>query len=175
MSRIFGLSMPPQVSVLPMAYTGRASSLVLSGTPVKRPRGFFSLPGEIKTDRPVRPTRKLDFEAELGFVIAQPVPHGQTIAEDMEADEIARAHLFGMLILNDWSARDIQAYESMPLGPFHGKSFCSSISPWVVPLEAFQSAESNVARQPPAMMDCPLSAAGDSSIFDIEVVVKMTR
>jgi fumarylacetoacetase len=116
---------------LPVAYHGRASSLVVSGTDVVRPRGQ-SKPESAEAPL-FGPSRSLDFELEMavfvgpGNALGRPIPAGQ-------ADE----HLFGMVLLNDWSARDIQAWEYVPLGPFLAKNFATSISPWVVPLAALQ-------------------------------------
>lgn len=107
---------------LPVGYHGRAGTVVLSGTPVRRPRGQL---GAGRFGR----CAKLDIEAELGFVVGVPSELG-TAAGAFEE------HVFGVTLLNDWSARDIQAWEYVPLGPFLGKSFATSISPWITPLEA---------------------------------------
>lgn len=116
---------------LPVGYHGRASSIVISGTAVRRPKGQFLPPG---ASSPVfGPCRKLDFELELGCVIGvgnrwgEPVPVGR-----------AEERIFGFVLVNDWSARDIQSWEYQPLGPFLSKNFATSISPWVVPLEALE-------------------------------------
>ncbi len=116
---------------LPVAYHGRSSSLVVSGTNVRRPKGQSKPDG---ADAPVfGPSRSLDFELETGVIVGpgnelgRPVPVGQ-----------AEEHLFGMVLVNDWSARDVQAWEYVPLGPFLAKNFATSVSPWVVPLEALE-------------------------------------
>jgi fumarylacetoacetase len=114
---------------LPVGYHGRASSVIVSGTPVRRPRG--QLPGEGAPR--FGPTERLDIELELGFVTGPGNPLGTPIAAGEAAD-----HVFGFVLVNDWTARDIQRWEYQPLGPFLGKSFATSISPWVVPLEALQ-------------------------------------
>jgi fumarylacetoacetase len=122
----------PNYKYVPVAYHGRASSIRASGAPVKRPRGQVVERGGPAIPA-YKPTAQLDFEAELGMLIGtstqlgEPVP----IAE-------ARRHIFGMCIVNDWSARDIQAWESQPLGPFLSKSFGTTISPWVVTMEALE-------------------------------------
>ncbi|HEX4815409.1 MAG TPA: fumarylacetoacetase [Nonomuraea sp.] len=107
---------------LPVGYHGRAGTVVVSGTPVRRPHGQL---GEGRFG----PCAKLDLEAELGFVVGVPASTGSPAGAFDE-------HVFGVTLLNDWSARDIQAWESRPLGPFLSKSFATSISPWVTPLEA---------------------------------------
>ena len=116
-------------SELPVGYNGRASSVVVSGTDLVRPSGQIKLPNE---ERPVfSACRKLDFELETGFIIGKATALGEPIAI-----EEAENHIFGMVLLNDWSARDIQQWEYVPLGPFNSKTFGTSISPWVVTLEA---------------------------------------
>ncbi|WP_375492551.1 fumarylacetoacetate hydrolase family protein [uncultured Jatrophihabitans sp.] len=122
--RIFrpdGAALPPNWKHLPVGYHGRSASLRVSGEPVPRPSGVLS------ADE-FGPSQRLDFEAELAFVVGT---RGQRIAVD-DADR----HVFGVSLLNDWSARDIQAFETQPLGPFLGKSFATSISPWITPLAA---------------------------------------
>ncbi len=112
---------------LPVAYHGRSSTVVPSGTPVRRPCGQRRPPG---ADAPTfGPSARLDIELELGFVIGVPSVLGQPVPVERALD-----HVFGVVIVNDWSARDIQAWEYQPLGPFLGKSFATSISHWVVPL-----------------------------------------
>jgi fumarylacetoacetase len=119
----------PNYKHAPIGYHGRASSLVASGTPIRRPRGQSKLPD---ADTPVfGPTQSLDYEAEVGFFVGPgnalgaPIPVGE--AED---------HIFGFCLVNDWSARDFQSWEYQPLGPFLGKSFATTLSPWIVPLDA---------------------------------------
>jgi fumarylacetoacetase len=114
---------------LPIGYHGRAGTVVVSGTDIKRPSGQRKPPD---ADTPTfGPTQKLDIELELGFVVGTP----STLGEPVPIAE-ALDHVFGAVLVNDWSARDIQAWEYQPLGPFLGKSFATSISPWVVPLSA---------------------------------------
>ncbi len=116
---------------IPIGYNGRASSVVVSGTPVRRPNGQLKLPD---VEAPVfGACRKLDFELETGFVIGQPNALGEPI--DITN---AEQHIFGMVLLNDWSARDLQQWEYVPLGPFNSKSFATSISPWVVSMDALE-------------------------------------
>ncbi|PRY03987.1 fumarylacetoacetate hydrolase [Pontibacter ummariensis] len=119
----------PNWKHLPVGYHGRASSIVVSGTPIHRPKGQIKAPD---MDVPVfGPTRQLDFELEVAFITGKETQLGQSIPPH-EAEE----YIFGLVLFNDWSARDIQSWEYVPLGPFLGKSFASSISPWVVTLDA---------------------------------------
>lgn len=111
----------------PVGYHGRSATVAITGTPVRRPRGQMMPAG---ADAPVfGPTKMLDFELEVGFVTGTGPPLGGAIAV-----EDAERYIFGLVLVNDWSARDIQAFEYQPLGPFLGKSFLTSVSPWVVPL-----------------------------------------
>jgi fumarylacetoacetase len=115
---------------LPVGYHGRAGTVVASGTPIVRPSGQVK-PPDADTPR-FGPTRRLDIELELGAVIGLPSRLGEAVPVDR-----ALEHVFGLVLVNDWSARDIQAWEYVPLGPFLGKSFATSIGHWVVPLDAF--------------------------------------
>jgi fumarylacetoacetase len=119
----------PNYKYVPIGYHARASSIVMSGTPVKRPSGqILPAPG---APPHFAPTQALDYEIEAGFFIGQENQQGEAITIDR-----APAHLFGVCLLNDWTARDIQAWEYQPLGPFLAKSFATTISPWVVTMEA---------------------------------------
>lgn len=120
----------PNYKHIPIGYHGRASSLVISGTDVRRPHGQLS-PAEEGGAPERQPCKLLDYEMELGFFVGPGNPLGDTIPIDQAEDRI-----FGMCLVNDWSARDIQKWEYQPLGPFLAKSFATSISPWVVTLEA---------------------------------------
>ncbi|WP_407177988.1 fumarylacetoacetase [Bradyrhizobium sp. STM 3562] len=116
---------------MPIGYNGRASTVVVSGTKVRRPRGQLKPPN---VEAPsFGPCKRLDFELEMGVVIGQPSPIGEMIDEARAQDMI-----FGFVLLNDWSARDIQQWEYVPLGPFQAKAFATSISPWVVTREALE-------------------------------------
>ena len=119
----------PNYKWIPIGYHGRASSLVLSGTPVRRPVGQTSPEG--KGPPTVGPTARLDYETEVGFLIGAGNPLGEPVSI-AHAEEL----IFGACLLNDWSARDIQAWEYQPLGPFLSKSFATTLSPWVVTMEA---------------------------------------
>jgi fumarylacetoacetase len=116
---------------MPIAYNGRASTVVVSGTKVRRPRGQLKPPSaELPS---FGPCKRLDFELEMGVVIGQPSPIGGMLSEQQ-----AEQMIFGFVILNDWSARDIQQWEYVPLGPFQAKAFATSISPWIVSREALE-------------------------------------
>jgi fumarylacetoacetase len=116
---------------LPIAYNGRASSVVVSGTSVHRPQGQLKPPD---AERPVfGPSKKLDFELETAFIVGD----GNALSEPIPVGEAER-HIFGMVLLNDWSARDIQTWEYVPLGPFNSKTFATSISPWIVTMDALE-------------------------------------
>lgn len=121
----------PNYKWVPIGYHGRASSIVVSGTPIRRPNGQRKGPNDELPS--VGPSRSLDYELELGAFVSTGNPLGTTIPI-ADADE----HLFGLCLLNDWSARDIQSWEYQPLGPFLAKNFASTISPWVVTMEALE-------------------------------------
>ena len=153
---------------LPVGYHGRAGTVVGSGTPVVRPRGQRKAPAE---DAPTfGPCQRLDLEAELGFVLGS----GSTRGEPVPHDEFA-SYVFGVVGLNDWSARDIQAWEYVPLGPFLGKSFATSISMWVTPLEALAAAWVDLPGQDPTPLPYLRPAAADATPrgldIDVEVVL----
>jgi fumarylacetoacetase len=121
----------PNYKCVPIGYHGRASSIVLSGSAVKRPKGqIVSSPGAAPR---FAPTQALDYEIEVGFFVGT----GNRLGERIDIEDAA-SHLFGVCLLNDWSARDIQAWEYQPLGPFLAKSFATSISPWIVTMEALE-------------------------------------
>ncbi len=131
---------------LPVGYHGRSGTVVASGTPVVRPSGQSKAPTE---DAPSHgPSRRLDIEAELGFVVGA----GSRLGEPVPAAALGD-HVFGVVGLNDWSARDIQAWEYVPLGPFLGKSFATSISHWVTPLAALDAAWVDLPGQDPRPLD----------------------
>jgi fumarylacetoacetase len=147
---------------LPVAYHGRASSVVVSGTDVRRPRGQYKPDAEAAPT--FGPSRSLDFELEVaafvgpGNELGRPVPVGE-----------AAEHLFGLVLLNDWSARDVQAWEYVPLGPFLAKNFATSISPWVVPLEAL--APFRTAGPPQDPQPLPYLRSGGERTYDIQLEV----
>uniref|UniRef100_A0A4W3H550 Fumarylacetoacetase n=1 Tax=Callorhinchus milii TaxID=7868 RepID=A0A4W3H550_CALMI len=145
---------------LPVGYHGRASSIVVSGTSIRRPSGQMR-PDETK--HPVFGTCKLlDFELEMAFFIGSATKLGETIAVSR-----AHEHIFGMVLMNDWSARDIQKWEYIPLGPFLGKSFGTTISPWVVPMEALMPfVVPNTVQDPKPL---PYLCHNDPYTFDINL------
>ncbi len=151
---------------LPVGYHGRGGTVVPSGTPVIRPSG--QRVSTSSTDEPpgpvFGPSTRLDIEAELGFVVGGRTVLGDSVSADAFAD-----HVFGVVGLNDWSARDIQAWEYVPLGPFLGKSFATSISAWVTPLAAFDDAWVDLPGQDPEPL--PYLAPGDTNGLDIDVEV----
>jgi fumarylacetoacetase len=150
----------PNYRHVPIGYHGRASSIVVSGTPVRRPHG------QLKQDT-FGPTQALDYESEVGFFIGP----GNALGEPIP---IARAeeHLFGVCLLNDWSARDIQAWEYQPLGPFLGKSFVTSISPWVVTMDALEPFRVPSAAHEPAPL--PYLAGPPNGAIDVNLEVHLS-
>jgi fumarylacetoacetase len=139
--------LPPNWKQLPIGYHGRAGTVVVSGTPVRRPCGQFAVDDRVEFGA----SRRLDFEAEVGFVVGAGSVPGEPIPVDSFAD-----HVFGISLVNDWSARDIQRFETVPLGPFLGKSFATSVSAWITPLAALESAWRPPPRrdvQPPPHLD----------------------
>jgi fumarylacetoacetase len=149
---------------LPVGYHGRSGTVVVSGTPVVRPCGQRRPPG---ADAPTfGPSGRLDIEAEVGFVVGVGSALGEPIPLEAFAD-----HVFGVVLLNDWSARDIQAWEYQPLGPFLGKSFATSISPWVVPLEALEAARVDGPAQDPAPL--PYLQRAEPWALDLSIEVAL--
>ncbi len=147
---------------LPVAYHGRAGTVVVSGTPVVRPCGQW-LPGP--GDAPVfGPARRLDFEAEVGFVVGV----GSRLGHVVRPEQLTE-HVFGAVLVDDWSARDLQAWEYVPLGPFTGKSFATSISPWVVPLDALAPARVS----PPTQAPPPLPYLADPDPWSLDITLEV--
>jgi fumarylacetoacetase len=146
----------------PVGYHGRAGTVVVSGTPVRRPSGHVLVDGEVR----LQPTAKLDVEVEVGFVVGVPSAPGEAVPAGAFAD-----HVFGVVLVNDWSARDIQAWETVPLGPFLGKSFQTSISPWVVPLAALEAARVPVGSAGTALSPYLVEAEPCGLDIDLELEV----
>jgi len=172
MFRPDGDALTPNWKHLPIGYHGRAGTVVPSGTDVVRPSGQRVSTGSTTEGGPhpeFGPSRRLDIEAELGFVVGTPSLQGAPAP--LPFDE----HVFGVTLLNDWSARDIQAWEYVPLGPFLGKSFATSISPWVTPLDALEFARVELPGQDPEplpYLQVSTGSTGDTrSGYDIDVEV----
>tara|TARA_R110001592_G_scaffold177990_8_gene418533 strand:+ start:487 stop:1749 length:1263 start_codon:yes stop_codon:yes gene_type:complete len=150
---------------IPVGYHGRASSIVVSGTDIHRPMG------QVKTNDMEVPVFKasgnLDFELEMGFVVGKSTELGERVSTK-DADE----HIFGLVLFNDWSARDIQKWEYVPLGPFLGKSFASSMSPWIVTLEALEPFKVQGPEQKPEVLSY-LAYEGERN-YDIQLEVGMS-
>lgn len=149
---------------VPIAYHGRASSVIVSGVDIYRPWG------QIKPDdapAPIfSPSRRVDFELEMGFIVGRGNPLGEPISVDNAAE-----HIFGMVLLNDWSARDIQKWEYQPLGPFLAKNFATSISPWVVTMEALEPFRCAGPVQDPEVL--PYLRSSGNWAFDIQLEVDL--
>lgn len=150
---------------LPVGYHGRASSVVVSGTPVRRPRGQTKAPDDAAPR--FGPSRQLDFELEVGVFVGP----GNALGTPIPVGE-AEGHLFGMVLLNDWSARDVQAWEYVPLGPFLAKNFATTISPWVVPLAALEPFRVAGPAQEPAPL-AYLAAPGPGA-YDIRLEARLS-
>lgn len=164
----------PNYKYVPIAYNGRASTLRVTGHAVRRPRGQFLVGDDLVPQR--LPSRALDYEAELGFFIGRESTQGEPIAIDRCGN-----HIFGLCLLNDWSARDIQSWEYQPLGPYLAKSFATTISPWVVTEEALRPFRAPAFQRPadhprplPYLQDAGDSAAGGLDVT-LEVHLKSAR
>lgn len=155
----------PNWKHMPVAYHGRASSIVVSGTPIKRPHGQLNASDE--TPPSFGPTRQLDFELETAFVTFSGKPLGHSISVD-EAED----YIFGVVLFNDWSARDIQRWEYVPLGPFLGKNFGSTMSPWVVTLDALEPFRVQGPTQEPKVL--PYLQSKGNLHFDIRLQVSIS-
>ncbi|MEW6251800.1 MAG: fumarylacetoacetase [Planctomycetota bacterium] len=156
-------TLPPQYLHLPIAYHGRSSSLVVSGTPIRRPCGQYR-PSPAAAAPEFGPTRELDFELELGALIGV----GNTLGTPIPVAQ-AEDTIFGFVLVNDWSARDIQQWEYQPLGPFLGKNFATTISPWVVPLAALEPFRCSGPPQSPEPLPYLRSPSSGHFAIDFEV------
>ncbi|RDW57122.1 hypothetical protein BP6252_13868 [Coleophoma cylindrospora] len=168
-TEVFGVKeISPNWFALPSVYNGRTSSLVVSATPITRPYGVIrTLESQV-----FAPTAQLDFELEMGVFVSNPVPRGKrlSIAE-------SSTHIFGFVLLNDWSSRDIQAFEMPPLGPFHSKGSGTSISPWIVTLEAMEAAHCPRAtlQAPKPLGHLEWQGSDAKATWDVNVEVKVIR
>lgn len=154
----------PNWAHMPIAYNGRASTVIVSGTPVRRPLGQTKPPG---AEAPAfGPCRKLDFELEMGVIVGRANPIGEmlSVAEAQES-------IFGFALLNDWSARDIQQWETVPLGPFQAKAFATTLAPWIVTREALEPFRVEGPAQEPAPL--PYLAHSGAANYDIELEVSL--
>nr|WP_157181036.1 fumarylacetoacetase [Actinopolymorpha alba] len=156
--------LPPNWKHLPVGYHGRAGTVSVSGTPLVRPCGQRKAPDDAAPT--FGPSARLDYEVEVGFVVGTPTRLGQRVSVDQVRD-----HVFGVVLVNDWSARDLQVWETRPLGPFLGKSFLTSISPWVVPLEALEAAMIDPPAQDPRPL--PYLAGKDNFGLDVDLEVRL--
>ncbi|KAI1777209.1 Fumarylacetoacetase [Hypoxylon cercidicola] len=161
-------ALQPNYTHLPVGYHGRSSSIVVSGTPITRPVGQIIIDPTAEPKQPTTaPTRRLDIELELGCFIAKPNEMGSSIKVSDAED-----HIFGYVLLNDWSARDIQAWEYVPLGPFNGKNFATSISPWVVLADALEPFRTRgIDNWTP--LQGYLNEGKEANVFDIELQVDL--
>jgi len=164
--RMFRPDAPPLLpnwKHLPVGYHGRAGTVVVSGTDIVRPCGQRKPPD---VDAPVYgPSTRLDIEAEVGFLVGVPSPSGSRVSTADFAE-----HVFGVVLVNDWSARDIQAWEYVPLGPFLGKSFATSVAAWVTPLDALAAARVAGPTQEPSVL--PYLAVDQPAGYDLAIEVR---
>jgi fumarylacetoacetase len=164
----------PNYKHVPVAYHGRASSIVASGTRIKRPVGQTRKPNAARPE--LGPSRRLDYELEVGFYIGP----GNALGERIALGDAER-HVFGLCLVNDWSARDIQAWEYQPLGPFLGKSFATTVSPWVVTLEALAPFRTRSGERSPGdprplpYLDDDTDRASGSFEIELEVALSSAR
>src|SRR5580658_76212 len=150
---------------LPVGYHGRSSTVVIDGTPIRRPCGQRKTPSDAAPE--FGPSRRLDIELEVGFVEGP----GKRLGAPIPVRDAAE-HIFGLVLVNDWSARDIQAWEYQPLGPFLGKSFATTISPWIVTLDALEPFRTNGPGQDPAPLH--YLRGSDRSAYDIALAVDLS-
>ncbi|KAK0709920.1 hypothetical protein B0T26DRAFT_723503 [Lasiosphaeria miniovina] len=163
-------ALQPNYSHLPVGYHGRASSIVVSGTPIHRPVGQILLDPAAEPKQPTAgPSRRLDIELELGCFISRPNKMGESV----DVNDANPGHIFGYVLLNDWSARDIQTWEYVPLGPFNGKNFATTISPWVVLADALKPFRAKAVDNPTPLQDY-LKEQQTDNVFDIDLEVELT-
>ena len=166
-------SIPKNWWYAPSVYNSRVSSVLPSPSTFKRPKGVSFASG-VDTEPVYGACRKMDYELEMGYFVSKAIPLGETldVAE-------ARRHIFGFVMLNDWSARDHQLFEMRPLGPFHAKGFATTISNWVVPMEALEMfACPPNSKQDPAPFDhltWPSSRSGEDGALDVRLRIKLVR
>ena len=162
-------ALQPNYTHLPVGYHGRASSIVVSGTPIIRPNGQILENPAAEVKKPIfSPCRRLDIEIELGAFLCKGNDMGTPIPVDQAED-----HIFGLVLLNDWSARDIQAWEYVPLGPFNAKNFASTISPWVVLMDALEPFRSEGIKNDSTLLQY-LQEKNTQSVYDIRLQFELT-
>ena len=163
-------ALQPNYTHMPVAYHGRASSVVVSGTSIRRPVGqVLENPGEAQKKVPVlSPSKRLDIELELGAFICKSSQIGEPISVEQ-----AHEHLFGFVLLNDWSARDLQSWEAVPLGPFLSKNFGTTISPWVVLADALEPFRCPSLENETELLPY-LKEAQKDSVYDVQLDVTLT-
>ena len=159
-----GEALMPNWRHLPVGYHGRSSTIVIDGTPIVRPSGQRKPAGAALPE--YAPSARLDIELEVGFITGP----GNRLGDPIPASD-AREHIFGVVLVNDWSARDIQAWEYQPLGPFLGKSFATTLSPWIVTLEALEPFRSRGPRQEPEPL--PYLRTQEPWAYDISLAVDL--
>ncbi|MFS2050404.1 fumarylacetoacetase [Variovorax sp. Varisp41] len=163
----------PNYKWVPIGYHGRASSIGVSGQVFKRPQGQTKAPDAAEPS--FGPSKRLDYELELGFLVGR----GNALGEPIAIGE-AEEHLFGVTLLNDWSARDLQAWEYQPLGPFLAKNFASTLSPWIVTMEALAPFRAKFERpegdpQPLPYLDAPSNRAAGALDITLEVLLQTAK
>ncbi len=155
----------PNWKHIPVGYHGRASSIIVSKEPIRRPKGQIMPPD---SSQPIfQATQRLDFELEMAFITGKKTKIGEPVSIKNAED-----HIFGLVLLNDWSARDIQKWEYVPLGPFLGKSFASSISPWIVTLEALEQFKVSGPSQNPEVLPYLKYTGKKNYNIELEVSIK---
>jgi fumarylacetoacetase len=162
-------ALQPNYTHLPVGYHGRASSVVVSGTPIRRPNGQILADPSAEPKVPVLgPSRRLDIELELGCFLCT----GNRMGEPIPIGEAA-SHIFGFVLMNDWSARDIQTWEYVPLGPFNAKNFGTSISPWIVLADALEPFRAPKLKNETPVLDY-LKEEREDTVYDIQLEVDLT-
>ena len=162
-------ALQPNYLHLPVGYHGRASSIVISGTPIRRPNGQMLVDPTIEPKNPsLGPSKRLDIELELGAFVCRENKMGEPILISEAAESI-----FGLVLMNDWSARDIQMWEYVPLGPFNAKNFGTSISPWVVLTDALEPFRTTSIENRTKLL--PYLLEEEDNVFDVRLEVDLAR
>ncbi|KAL4922388.1 hypothetical protein BDW62DRAFT_52326 [Aspergillus aurantiobrunneus] len=169
-STIMNTPIPQNWFSIPSVYNGRTSSLRVSGTPIRRPNGVYR--ATPTSPAAFQPTARFDFELEVGVFLSRALEPGEVLDID-DAPE----YIFGLVVLNDWSARDIQGFEMMPLGPFHGKGAGTTVSPWIVTMEALEGCRvpSTKVQEPPALRHLSWRGSKGEETWDVELGARVVR